>query len=303
MINRIVYIIVLNWNGKEDTIECIKSLDEIEYENYKIVIVDNGSGDNSVSDIKNIFPDINVIENNKNLGFAGGNNIGIDFAMANNADYILLLNNDTIVDKNFLSELIDVGESDEKIGLLGPKTYFYSDPKRIWFAGGRVNWMKNSGSHVGIEEIDHGQYDKIRQVDYLTGCCLLIKRQVIEKVGKLSEDYFLYYEDTDLSLRAKNSEYECIYVPKSKIYHKVSRSTKPGSSSYIYYHTRNGLALSKRNGSFLNKILIYPYCLFLFFKQIIKILFFSEKRNWALAVLRGEKDFILGKMGKDISRK
>lgn len=296
---KMVYIIVLNWNGKTDTIECIRSLKEITYDNYKIVIIDNASVDGSVAEIKKLFPDIKIIENKENLGFAGGNNVGIDYAMDNSADYVLLLNNDTIVDKSFLSELMKVGESDPNIGLLGPKTFFHGEPKRIWFAGGKVNWMRNSGSHIGIDEIDLGQYDKVRDADYLTGCCLLIKKAVIGKIGKLSEDYFLYYEDTDFCLRAENSGYRCVFVPESKILHKISRSTKPGSSSYIYYHTRNGLMLAKRNGSLLNRVLIYPYCLFLFFKQIIKILFMPQKRNWAFAVIRGEKDFILGKMGKD----
>lgn len=293
-----VYIIVLNWNGKDDTIECVKSLQKINYSNYKIVVVDNGSEDDSVSEIKKQFSKVKIIENKKNLGFAGGNNIGMKYAVDSGADYVLLINNDTTVEENFLSELVEIGESDEKIGILGSKICFYSEPNRIWFAGGKVNWLKNKGTHIGLDQIDNGQYDKIKETDYLTGCCLLIKRKVIEKIGVLAEDYFLYYEDTDFSLRTKNAGYRSIYVPKSKIYHKISRSTKPGSSSYIYYHTRNGLVMAKRTGSFLNKIILYPYCAYLFLKQIIKIIFIPKKRNWAFAVLKGERDFLLGRMGK-----
>ncbi|MCK4592212.1 glycosyltransferase family 2 protein [Candidatus Parcubacteria bacterium] len=293
-----VYIIVLNWNGKDDTIECIESLQKINYSNYKIVIVDNGSEDDSVSEIKKQFSEVKIIENKKNLGFAGGNNIGIKYAINSGAGYVLLINNDTTVEENFLSELIEMGESDKKIGILGSKIYFYSEPNRIWFAGGKVNWLKNKGTHIGLDQIDNGQYDKTKETDYLTGCCLLIKREVVEKIGVLAEDYFLYYEDTDFSLRTKNIGYKCIFVPRSKIYHKISRSTKPGSSNYIYYHTRNGLVLAKRTGSLLNKIVLYPYCAYLFLKQIIKIIFIPQKKEWAFAVLRGEKDFLLGKMGK-----
>ena len=293
-----VHIIVLNWNGKDDTIECVESLQEINYDNYKIIVVDNGSEDDSVFEIKKNFPRIKIIENKKNLGFAGGNNIGMKYAMENEADYVLLINNDTTVDENFLTELVKIGESNKKIGALGSKIYFHSEPNRIWFAGGKVNWLKNKGTHLGLDEIDNGQYNKISEVDYLTGCCLLVKREVIEKIGVLAEDYFLYYEDTDFSARVKNAGYKIMYVPKSKIYHKISRSTKPGSPSYIYYHVRNGLVMAKRNGSLLSKIAIYPYCVFLFLKQIIKIIFLSQKRNWAFAVLKGEKDFLLGKMGK-----
>lgn len=293
-----VYIITLNWNNEEDTIECIRSLEKISYKNYKIIVVDNGSEEESVLKIKKQYSEICIINNKKNLGFAGGNNIGIKYAINSEADYVLLINNDTTVEENFLSELIDVGESDKKIGVLGSKICYYNEPKIIWSAGGNVNWLKNKGVHIGLNKIDKGQYDKIKEADYLTGCCLLIKREVIEKIGALSEDYFLYYEDTDFALRAKSAGYKSVYVPSAKIYHKVSRSTKPGSSSYIYYHTRNGLVMAKRTGSLMNKIILYFYCLFLFLKQIIKIIFMPKKRNWAYAVLKGEKDFLLGKMGK-----
>jgi GT2 family glycosyltransferase len=293
-----VYIITLNWNNEGDTIECVKSLEKIDYGNYKIIVIDNGSSDESVFKIKKQFFEIKIIENKNNLGFAGGNNAGIKYAINNGADYVLLINNDTTVEENFLDKLVEFGDSDKKIGILGSKICYYDNPSIIWSAGGKVNWLKNKGSHIGLDEIDKGQFDKIREVGYLTGCCVLIKREVFEKIGALSEDYFLYYEDTDFALRAKNAGYKSIYVPSSKIYHKVSRSTKSGSSSYIYYHTRNGLVMSRRNGSLANKIILYFYCLFLFLKQIIKIIFMPKKRNWAYAVLKGERDFLLWRMGK-----
>ncbi|MCK5123537.1 MAG: glycosyltransferase family 2 protein [Candidatus Pacebacteria bacterium] len=293
-----VHIILLNWNGKEDTLECIESLQKVEYSNYKIIIVDNNSEDDSVLAVRKKYPEIKIIENEKNLGFAGGNNVGIKYAIENDADYVLLINNDTTVEKDFLRELVEEGESNKNNGLLGPKTNYHSEPNRIWFAGGKVSWLKNKGTHLGLDEIDNGQYNEIKEVDYLTGCCLLIKREVIQKIGILAEDYFLYYEDTDFSLRAKNVGYKCVYVPKAKIYHKVSRSTKPGSPSYIYYHVRNGFVMTKRNGSLLNKIVLCFYCVFLFLKQIIKIIFMPKRRGWSFAVLKGEKDFLLGKMGK-----
>jgi hypothetical protein len=293
-----VFIIILNWNGKDDTIECIKSIKDNTYKNYEIIVVDNGSEDDSVSKIKRCFPKVNVVENERNFGFAGGNNIGIRHAVESDADYILLINNDTTVDENFLQELVKAGELDNKVGILGPKIYFYKEPKKIWFAGGKVNWLKNKGTHIGLGEIDSVQYNNKKEVDYLTGCCLLVKREVVEKIGGLSEDYFLYYEDVDFSLRAKKAGYKCLYVPESVIYHKVSRSTKPGSPSYIYYHTRNGLVLSKRNGSITSVFFLYLYCILLSLKQLLKIVFFPQKKDWAFAVLKGEKDFLLGKLGK-----
>lgn len=293
-----VFIVVLNWNGLGDTKECVYSLQKNIYCNFEIIIVDNGSSDNSAQELIKEFPNIKLIENGDNLGFSGGNNVGIDYSLKHGADYILLLNNDTIVENDFLSELVKAGESDGEIGLLGSKICYHKEPRMIWFAGGKIDWMKIKGTHIGLDRPDDGKYDTGKEVDYLTGCCLLVKRSVFEKIGKLSEDYFLYYEDTDFCLRAKNAGFECVYVPKSKIYHKVSRSTKPGSPSYIYYHTRNGLMLAKRNGNAIIKIFLYPYCIFLFLKQMLKIVLQPEKKSWAFAVLRGEKDFLLGKSGK-----
>lgn len=296
--DKAVYIIVLNWNGKEDTLDCLRSLRSTDYARYKIVLVDNGSQDGSVDAVRDGFPEAEIIEIGKNLGFAGGNNVGIEYAVKAGADYVFLINNDTTVHPDYLKELVAVAESDPGIGAAGSKIYYHSEPDRIWFAGGKINWLKNKGEHIGLDEIDQGQYDQVREVGYLTGCALLVKREVIEQVGVLEDDYFLYYEDADYSLRIQNAGYKTVYVPSSKIYHKVSRSTKPGSSSYVYYHVRNGLVNARRNGSLAVKAAIYVYALGLVLKQAIKILFFPRKREWAYAVLRAEKDFLLGKMGK-----
>ena len=296
--NKKVYVIVLNWNGKDDTLNCLQSLRSTNYDNYKVVLVDNGSEDDSVKAVREKFPEVEVVETGKNLGFAGGNNVGIEYAIKAGADYVFLINNDTTVHPDYLKELVDVAESDAKIGAVGSKIMYYSEPERIWFVGGKINWLKNKGEHIGLDEIDKGQFDEIREVDYLTGCALLVKGEVVEKVGVLEDDYFLYYEDADYSLRIQNAGYKTVYAPKSKIFHKVSRSTKPGSSSYVYYHVRNGLVNARRNGSLSVKIAIYIFALLLAVKQAVKIVFFPKKRNWAFAVLRGEKDFLRGKMGK-----
>lgn len=295
---RKVYILVLNWNGKDDTMDCLKSLQFTNYDNYKIVLVDNGSEDGSVSAVREKFPDVEIVETGKNLGFAGGNNVGIQYAMKQGADYIFLINNDTIVNPDYLKELVVAADADPEIGAAGSKIYYFSESNRIWFAGGKINWLKNKGEHIGLDEIDVGQYDEMGEVGFLTGCSLLLKREVVEKVGLLRDDYFLYYEDADYSLRIKNAGYKIVYVPKSKIYHKVSRSTKPGSASYVYYHVRNGLVCAGRNGNIFVKISIYFYAAVLFLKQLIKVIFFPQKREWALAVIRAEKDFLLMKMGK-----
>jgi hypothetical protein len=221
----LVYIIILNWNGKEDTIACLRSIERVKYPNFSVILVDNASSDGTVEYVKDKFPSVKIIANSENLRFAGGNNVGIKYALERNADYVLLLNNDTEVAPDFLPELVRAAENDKSIGIAGPKIYYYEGNKMIWFAGGKVEFWKGWISHIGIREPDYGQYDFAREVDYITGCCMLVKREVIEKIGKLDESFFIYGEDADWSLRASRAGYSLVYVPSSIIWHKVSASS------------------------------------------------------------------------------
>ena len=284
-----VSIIILNWNGWKDTIDGLESLYRITYPNYDVIIVDNGSEDDSIEKIKEYcegkieveskFFDYNsdnkpikiieytreeteaggrkekeienfpsnkklvLVKNEKNYGFAEGNNIGMRYALkALNPDYVLLLNNDTIVDREFLSELVKVGESDPEIGMVGPKIYFYDYNGRkdiINFAGGKINFWKGQGYHIGANEIDKGQYDEIREVDYVEGSCFLIKKEVIEEVGMLDQEYFAYWEEADWCVRAHKAGYKVLHVPKAEIWHK-GLSTTIKTRGFVEYHmTRN----------------------------------------------------------------
>lgn len=321
------FIIIVNYNGWQDTKECLKSLEELNYDNFEIIVVDNASTDNSVkhlnSHIRSIgnHSQIRIITNAENLGFAGGNNVGIKYALKqkvapvksskddNGASYILLLNNDTIVNRNFLKELIKVGEGDKKIGILGPKIFFYNS-KRVWFNGGKINWLYTRGIHISnkVRRVSdrsnksrHGRDDQtsgVNEVDYITGCCLFIKREVIEKIGLMDEDYFLYYEDVDWCLKTRKAGYKCVLVPKSIIWHKASSSAKEGSSSYIYYHTRNGLLLAKKNAPFFIKIFAHLQSIWILGKQIIKLIFFPKRRMWARTIMVGIIDFYRNNFGK-----
>lgn len=245
-----VAIIILNWNGKEDTIECLESLKQITYPNYEILLVDNGSTDGSVECFRERYPGMEIIENEKNLGFAEGNNVGIRRAMELGADYVLLLNNDTVVDPEFLGELVKVAGGDEKIGIVGPKIYYYDyngQKDVIWFAGGSINLTTGKTSHYNMKKKDDRTTNKIKKVDYITGCAILIKRDVIIKIGLLDSDYFLYFEEADLCTRA-NKTYDCVFVPDAKIWHKISSSTGGDfSSTMAYYFVRNRmLFMTKR---------------------------------------------------------
>jgi GT2 family glycosyltransferase len=327
-----VFIIILHWNNLTDTLECLESLQKIDYPNYQVVVIDNGSEKKFKVLIRQPADKIKIIYNQENLGFAGGNNVGIKYALNEGADYVLLLNDDTITAPDFLNKLIEAAESDKKISLAGPKIYFYPAPfgdikkftqsaipercgvyenkarlrtatarqDRIWSAGGKLNWLYNKATLRGWNEIDKGQYDfpKIQKTFHLTGCCILIKKAALEKIGPITEDYFLYYEDTDWSLRARQAGYKCVFVPSAKIWHKISRSAAAESPAYIYYHVRNGLIFAQKFAPWHIKPFIHLDALWRIKKQIFKLLFMPQKRIWARAILLGIKDFYLGRRGE-----
>lgn len=255
-IKPLVYIILVNYKGVEHTIECIDSLKKITYSNYKIIVVDNDSGDNSIEILNQYKEDIILIESKENLGFSGGNNLGIKYAIDNDADYVLLLNNDTTVKEDFLDELVNKSKDD--IGICIGKILFYYDKNMIWYAGGEINKYKG-GTDTNAFELDRGQFDNDKFITFATGCCMLISKEVINRVGLLREDYFLYFEDTDYCSRILKHGFKIRYCYKSVIYHKESVSTVRGSFNNVYYFNRNRLYFIKNNLEGINKMYSYIY--------------------------------------------
>lgn len=250
---------MLNWNNAADTIDCVRSLEQAVGADTEVIVVDNGSTDGSVTAIQQAVPEIRLILNGKNLGFAGGNNPGIKYAMDRGARYVLLLNNDTVVDPAFLGHLVDVAESDQSIGIVSPKIYYFSEPDCFWFAGGEMSlWSARTG-HIGDRERDRGQFDSLTDVDFVSGCAMLIKRNVIEKIGMLYEPMFLYYEDSDFCARARRAGYRIVMAPKAKIWHKVSSTTGRIKDLQWFYGTRNMLIFEKRNASPVQLAFFLPY--------------------------------------------
>lgn len=309
-----VVIIILNWNGWQDTIECLKSLNKVDYDNFEVVVVDNGSTNNSTQKINDFVKSfkfkfspfgrsparrqVSVFSFRENKGFAGGVNAVLRKFPMPDSKYILLLNNDTTVNSDFLTELIKVVESDEKIGIAGPMIYFYDKPDYINSAGNTVNWLMNKGEYIGYNDKDAGQFgDKPYEVDYISGACLLVKKEVIDKIGLMPEEYFLYYEDTDWNFRAKKAGYKSILIPAAKIWHKESASAKKIGAKYVYYHVRNGILFNKKYAPFYKKILIHSYNLYVFAKQLVK-LHIPSKKEWAKAALAGITDYYNGNLGK-----
>jgi len=294
----LVYIILVNWNGLDDTVECLDSLKEVDYGNYRIVVVDNASrGDDAQVLERKYGRYIHVIRNSENLGFVGGNNRGIEYALQKKADFVLLLNNDTIVEPDFLTRLMDAMLRDDRIGIAGSKIYHEHNRKLIWFAGGRNILYNRKYVHYGQDEIDEGQYDTEKEVHFITGCVLLIRAELLGKIGALDEDYFSYVEDNDLCRRVKRLGYSINYIPGSVVYHKGNKSTRGAGLIHVYYRTRNRLLFIRKTLRGPVKYLFYIYWLGVFLGRSIKSLIRGKYRA-PLTIYCAIKDFFLGRYGK-----
>jgi GT2 family glycosyltransferase len=244
----LVFLVVLNWNGFEDTVECLESCRAISYPRLRLLVVDNGSVDGSEEKLRERFPDVELVQTGRNLGFAGGNNVGIRRALEQNAEYVLLLNNDTVVDEGFVAALVRTAQSDAAIGMLCPKIYRFDPPDVLWYAGGYIIEWLGWGKHRGDGVRDVGQFDTVEEINRPTGCALMVSSALCDRVGLLGEEYFLYCEDLDWGLRARKSGFKVVYDPGSRVWHKVSRSTTGSRSSVVlYYYVRNLLLCLDRN--------------------------------------------------------
>jgi GT2 family glycosyltransferase len=245
-----VAIVILNWNGVHDTVQCLESVSQIDYPNYEIVLVDNGSTDNSVATVRGRFPLATVIENGRNLGFAEGNNRGIRYGLKSRAEFVLLLNNDTTVGRSMLREFIEATRTYPNAGVFSAKIYFFHDPQRLHYAG--ADWSPELAGFVfrGMYEIDDGErWQRIRPTDLASGCALLARASVFREVGLLDPRFFLIWEEADWCCRARAAGYNCVFVPRARVWHKISRSFADGRKGVhaTYYFWRNRLLWIERN--------------------------------------------------------
>ena len=322
-----VSIIILNWNGWGDTLECLESVYRITYPNYDVIVVDNGSEDESVQKIKEYCEgEIEVeskffeyssenkpmkiieyteeeaeagggevvdlpsnrkmilIKNEENYGFTGGNNVGMRYALkALDPDYVLLLNNDTVVDKEFLGELVKVAESDGQIGIVGPKIYYYDEPRMLWA----------TGDPKSMGKIDDGRYEDTKEVKWIVGCAFFIKASAIDKVGLLDSDLFLYAEESDYCMRMEKAGYKLYFAHSSIIWHKSSLRGDHLKPYQVYYSARNSIIVRRKNYPAI-KFYIFMFKYFLIYKpsHILSILK-SGRYNLISPTLKGIKDGIL----------
>ncbi|MFL7892995.1 MAG: glycosyltransferase family 2 protein [Anaerolineales bacterium] len=247
--NPLVYVVILNWNNAEDTLACLESLQASDYNPFIPVVVDNGSSDGSVEKIRAAFPEVKRIELTSNLGYAEGNNAGIRLAMNSNADYVMILNNDTLVEPEMLAELVALAESNQQIGMIGPMMYCFQPSDTIFALGSFVDWHRGETINRGMFQPSKNLEGNLKaeKVDFITGCGVLVSRKLLEEVGALDPIYYLNFEDADWGVRAQRQGFEIWYTPKAILWHKVSATLGQASPKNTYYMTRNALLFFWRN--------------------------------------------------------
>jgi hypothetical protein len=279
-----VSIVTINWNGEEDTVRCIKSLLNLEYDHFEIIVIDNGSTDKSVINLSKRFQNkIKIISNDINLGYSKAVNLGIDHVLSNNSDFLLIINNDTLVHPKLLDELINLTTNEDAAGLVCGKTYFLDGSRRLMGGPGKIyiNKFKINWERVKNQE-DKGQYDKIIECNYVDDYHLLIKADVFREVGKYDEDFFAYGEESDFCLRVAKSKFKIFFTPKAKIWHKGA-SRIGNSKNYLreFYINRSNLILnSKHLGKSTFLIFLINYLFFNIPKSIIRSLIFNKPNDF-----------------------
>lgn len=251
-----VTFVILNWNQAQMTIDCLESLHNQDYAHIRIVLVDNGSTDDSCERIAAAFPGVILIENGANLGYTKANNVGIQRALELGTDYVFLLNNDTVVAPHMLSELVAIAESSADIGVAGPTMLYFDQPDVIWCAGNSIDWnngetyRQHDGDHVSIVEPLPPQ-----DVDFITSCAICIKQAVFDTVGMMDERFFIYYDETDWFARVRVAGWRVVYVPNAKMWHKVSATMGESSPKTDYYMVRNKFLFLAKNVSGVHRAL------------------------------------------------
>ena len=293
-----VAVVVLCWNGYSDTRACLESLDHAEWDRLTTIVVDNGSTDGTSEAVLGRFPEVLLLRSEENLGFAEGNNVGLRAALAAGAEYVLILNNDTVVDRDLIAALVEEGERRPDAGALCPMIYYTDPPDRIWYAGARFDPRRiHNGPHTGYGDRDVGQYGTTREIGRATGAAMLVRRRVLEDVGYLDARLFLQVEDVEWSLRMRAAGYRILFVPAGRAWHRVSVATGgEHAPATAYYEMRNTLAVCSRYAPLRRLASLRREC------AVLALHLFHARKGHrpaenVRAVLQGWRDYRAGRLG------
>lgn len=291
----LVYIVIPNWNANTVTAECLQSLKNLTYSNYQVILVDNGSSDNSGESLARQFPEVHLLQLESNRGFTGGCNTGMREALENNADYILLLNNDTTVAPDMLEQLVMTAGMDEAIAIVNPKILFADAPDRIWYAAGSYTWWRGAASYH-YKKRESQSPDHPQTITFATGCAMLLRAEALTKVGLFDERFFAYGEDVDLTARMLKAGYRAMYAPSAKVWHKASYTVKrqQGFPYAVRLSIRNELLLMTKHTTFWQRpifLLVFSIRRFLYF---ILLGVWKKDLRISWAAIAGGCDFLRG---------
>jgi GT2 family glycosyltransferase len=284
-----VYIVVLNWNNFTVTAECLRSLEGMVGASFKILVVDNGSSDESVQFLREAFPRIEIIANKVNLGFAGGCNVGMRRASEDGAEYILLVNNDTVVDPFLLQELLKEAHAHPQVGILSPKIYYFDPSNAIWWAGGRFNMWTGLATHIDLRKTDVERNDQPRDLDWATGCVMLLRTEALRETGLFDEQLFNTGEDVDLSLRMRAVGFPIRYVPTARLWHKESVDIRKNVGQHVraFMAARNLLWVMHKHARIYHWISFWPVFGCYYLPKMILISLRTHDRRSCISILQG----------------
>jgi GT2 family glycosyltransferase len=293
-----VCFVLVNFNQEVLTRACIRSLQALTYPNREIILVDNASPDGSGAKLAAEFPPVCFIANKVNLGFAGGNNVGIRRALERKASYVVLLNNDTIVPPGMVQPLVEAARRDGSIGVQSGKIFYLAERATIWYAGGKLRIASAAGTHPGMHQEDRGQFDLFGDTDFATGCMMFLGRSALETVGLLDERYFLFLEDADWCVRARRLGFRIVYNPAAYLWHSVSATAEIESPLYLYFTSRNRVLFVRKHSPWylLPATVVLLSCFYA--RHFVRLLLRWHSPRRAQAVWWGMVDGVLGRTGE-----
>ena len=296
-----VAILILNWNGKRDTLETLESVKGLDYETLEVWLVDNGSTDGSKDAVEDQFSEVRVLSSAENLGVAGGRNFGLDAILSHGrADYVLILDNDVVVEPRLLNKLVTAAETRADLGIVGPIIYYHSDPRRIWSAGASIVFREVTAKSLAKNRLDTAdRVEGIERVDCITGCCMLVKRQVFDAIGRFNPQYFMVGNETEFCHRAAKQGFGSAVVTHAKLWHKVSASTAGGyHPSRAYFTGRSTILFLKAHGRLWHWVTTLAFAV-----VSLPVAYLRERRRGnQRAVVMKFRGYLDGLLGRPVDR-